>query len=222
METTTKDGFKEVLRDPAFRAKIREEATQIGTPGRFSGQWEEVDVVEVARDSNTQYEGKTIAEIAIELSRDPLDVFLDLGISEDLKTQFSMRMLNTNEEKVKDVLDHPYSVIGQSDAGAHVSLLCDAAFGPYLLGRWVRERQDFMLEHAIKLVTSRQAQIYGIKDPVYCWYNSKPYGDKIHIIVGNNRMTVAKKLGIKTIKAVVTNFKADEFPLKGEVLETDE
>ena len=62
---------------------------------------------------------------------------------------------------------------------------------------------------------------YGMKDPVYCWYNSKPYGDKIHIIVGNNRMTVAKELGIKTIKAVVTNFKADEYPLEGEVLETD-
>ena len=62
---------------------------------------------------------------------------------------------------------------------------------------------------------------YGMKDPVYCWYNSKPYKDKIHIIVGNNRMTVAKELGIKTIKAVVTNFKADEFPLEGQVLETD-
>ena len=61
----------------------------------------------------------------------------------------------------------------------------------------------------------------GMKDPVYCWYNSKPYKDKIHIIVGNNRMTVAKELGIKTIKAVVTNFKADQFPLKGKVLKTD-
>ena len=63
---------------------------------------------------------------------------------------------------------------------------------------------------------------YGMKDPVYCWYNSKPYGDKIHIIVGNNRMVIAKELGIKTIKAVVTNFKEDEFPLEGKVLNTDE
>ena len=62
---------------------------------------------------------------------------------------------------------------------------------------------------------------YGIKDPVYCWYNSKPYKNKIHIIVGNNRMVVAKELGIKTIKAVVTNFKADEFPLEGQILNTD-
>ena len=35
-------------------------------------------------------------------------------------------------------------------------------------------------------------------------------------------MVVAKELGIKTIPAIVTNFKADEFPLRGEVMETDE
>ena len=62
---------------------------------------------------------------------------------------------------------------------------------------------------------------YGMKDPVYCWANGQAYGDIIKVIVGNNRMVVAKELGIKTIKAVVTNFKADEFPLEGEVLETD-
>ena len=62
----------------------------------------------------------------------------------------------------------------------------------------------------------------GMKDPVYCWYNSKPYKDKIHTIVGNNRMTVAKELGIKKVKAIITNFKADQFPLKGRVLKTDE
>ena len=61
----------------------------------------------------------------------------------------------------------------------------------------------------------------GMKDPVYCWYNSKPYKDKIHTIVGNNRMTVAKELGIKKVKAIITNFKADQFPLKGKILKTD-
>ena len=61
----------------------------------------------------------------------------------------------------------------------------------------------------------------GMKDPVYCWYQSKPYGDKIHTIVGNNRMTVAKELGIKKVKAIITNFKADQFPLKGKILKTD-
>ena len=71
-----------------------------------------------------------------------------------------------------------------------------------------------------KALTSSMMK-YGMKDPVYCWANGKAYGNIIKVIVGNNRMVVAKELGIKTIKAVVTNFKADEFPLAGEVLETD-
>ena len=62
----------------------------------------------------------------------------------------------------------------------------------------------------------------GMKDPVYCWYNSKPYGDKIHTVVGNNRIAVAREIGIKKVKAIITNFKADQFPLKGRVLKTDE
>jgi len=77
-------------------------------------------------------------------------------------------------------------------------------------------------EKEFKEALTASMKTHGMKDPVYCWYNSKPYKDKIHIIVGNNRMTVAKELGIKTIKAVVTNFKADEFPLEGQVLKTDE
>ena len=62
----------------------------------------------------------------------------------------------------------------------------------------------------------------GMKDPVYCWYNSKPYKDKIHTIVGNNRIAVAREIGIKKVKAIITNFKADQFPLKGRILKTDE
>ena len=84
------------------------------------------------------------------------------------------------------------------------------------------DRPEFHKEEKeFKEALTASMKTYGMKDPVYCWYNSKPYKDKIHIIVGNNRMVVAKELGIKTIKAVITNFKADEFPLEGEVLKMD-
>ena len=62
---------------------------------------------------------------------------------------------------------------------------------------------------------------YGMKDPVYCWANGKAYGDIIKVIVGNNRMIIAKELGIKIIPAVITNFKADTLPIDGRVLNTD-
>ena len=63
---------------------------------------------------------------------------------------------------------------------------------------------------------------HGFRDPVYCWYGSKAYGDKIKVIVGNNRMVVAKELNIPIVPAIITNYKADEFPLEGQVLKTDE
>jgi hypothetical protein len=63
---------------------------------------------------------------------------------------------------------------------------------------------------------------HGFKDPVYCWYQSKNWGNKIKVIVGNNRMVVAKELNISIVPAVITNFKADEFPLEGKILNTDE
>ena len=63
---------------------------------------------------------------------------------------------------------------------------------------------------------------YGFRDPIYCVYHHKNWGDKIKVIVGNNRMVVAKELDIKIIPAVITNFKADEFPLEGRVLKTDD
>ncbi len=84
------------------------------------------------------------------------------------------------------------------------------------------DRPEFHKEEKeFKKALTQSMTKYGMKDPVYCWYNSKPYGNKIKVTVGNNRMIVAKELGIKTIKAVVTNFKADEYPLEGEILTTD-
>ena len=84
------------------------------------------------------------------------------------------------------------------------------------------DRPEFHKEEKeFKDALTASIKTYGIKDPVYCWANGKAYGDIIKVIVGNNRMAVAKELGIKMIPAVITNFKADEFPLEGEVLNTD-
>ena len=76
-------------------------------------------------------------------------------------------------------------------------------------------------EKEFKDALTQSMKKYGMKDPVYCWANGKAYGDIIKVVVGNNRMTVAKELGIKTIPAVVTNFKADTHPIEGRVLNTD-
>ena len=76
-------------------------------------------------------------------------------------------------------------------------------------------------EKEFKDALTQSMKQYGIKDPIYCWANGKAYGDIIKVIVGNNRMSVAKALGIKMIPVVITNFKADTLPIEGRVLETD-
>ena len=76
-------------------------------------------------------------------------------------------------------------------------------------------------ENKFKKALTASMKTYGMKDPVYCWANGKAYGDIIKVIVGNNRMIIAKELGIKIIPAVITNFKADELPIEGQVLNTD-
>ena len=86
------------------------------------------------------------------------------------------------------------------------------------------ERSEFIngQEESFHEILRASMAKYGFKDPVYCWYNSNNWGTKIKIIVGNNRMVVAKELNIKTVPAVITNFKAEEFPLEGKILNTDE
>tara|TARA_R100000458_G_C8190901_1_gene184645 strand:- start:278 stop:703 length:426 start_codon:yes stop_codon:yes gene_type:complete len=63
---------------------------------------------------------------------------------------------------------------------------------------------------------------HGLKDPVHIDYGSQSYGDIFKVIVGNNRMVIAKELGINNIPAIIVNHKADTFNIEGKVLNTDE
>ena len=62
---------------------------------------------------------------------------------------------------------------------------------------------------------------HGILEPVYAEYGND-YGPKIKVIVGNNRMAVAKALGIKEIPIIVNIYTPETFDLKGRELKTDD
>ena len=51
---------------------------------------------------------------------------------------------------------------------------------------------------------------HGIIEPVYAEYGHD-YGPKIKVLVGNNRMTVAKALGIKEIPIIVNIYTPETF-----------
>ena len=62
---------------------------------------------------------------------------------------FIAELLNADDKEVKKLLLHEKSTVSLSDAGAHLSLLCDAGYGLDLLGKWSRDLNIMSLEQAI-------------------------------------------------------------------------
>ena len=76
-------------------------------------------------------------------------------------------------------------------------------------------------EKEVKTKLTASIKKHGILEPVYAEYGHH-YGPKIKIIVGNNRMAVAKELGIKEIPIIVNIWTPETFDLEGRELKTDD
>src|SRR5262249_42720229 len=109
-------------------------------------------------------EEHSVAELAAKKGVHPVDLALDMGLATDLGARFRIAVMNQDENAVGELLSHPSVVLGLSDAGAHASQLCDACFSTHLLARWVREKQALSIEQAVRLLTSRSAEVFGIAD----------------------------------------------------------
>jgi len=154
--------LKAVLADKSFRAAVRAELASPAVFRLFNGEWDKVHVVETALQSHRTLEQRSVAGIAAEHGRDPLDVMLDLALAEDLRTTFTAQLLNSDEEAVGTMLNHPHSIVSLSDAGAHLTFFTDAGFGLHLLGHWVRERGAMSLAEAVRRLTSQSALLFGM------------------------------------------------------------
>jgi N-acyl-D-aspartate/D-glutamate deacylase len=157
--------YRRVLADPSFRKSLKEEAATPGVPNRFSYKtFPHLAIAEVRRPEHERMIGQTIGALAEASGRDPWDVFLDFGLDGELDAMFDCKLFNTDENEVRRLLRHQHAAVALSDAGAHLSFLCDAGFGLHLFGHWVRERGDLTLPEAVKRVTSDVATAYRIAD----------------------------------------------------------
>jgi N-acyl-D-aspartate/D-glutamate deacylase len=158
----------QAFRDPETRAKLHREA--VDTPmdtnraGDFTRRWDLQFVFKPALAKNQHLKGKSVAEIAREQGRDVLDVFLDLSLEENLETEFERHEVNSDEAAMTALLTSPYTVIGQSDGGAHVVFRTDYSYSTYLLSHWVREKEIMSLEDAIRKLTFVPASLFGFSD----------------------------------------------------------
>jgi N-acyl-D-amino-acid deacylase len=153
-----------VYEDRAFRAAFR---ADLGHPKAgiiFAGDWGKIEIGQAATGAVQALEGRTIAELARESGRDPVDVLFDTALADGLDTVFVGKFFNSDDDGVQPLLQHAAGVVALSDAGAHLKFLCDAGFGLHFLGHWVRERGAFTLEEGVRRLTSDPARKYRIPE----------------------------------------------------------
>ncbi len=130
----------------------------------FHDMWERTKVKEVTNPLLKAVEWKSIAEIARGRGVSPLDAFFDLALEDNLAVDYMTPLLDINEERVAQKFSDPRTLIGISDGGAHVDMLCNSGYPSYLLGTFVRDRQALALEHAVRRITAEPARFFGLTD----------------------------------------------------------
>jgi N-acyl-D-aspartate/D-glutamate deacylase len=105
---------------------------------------------------------RSLAQLARESNKEPLDLIIDLALEKHLKQFFIQPIVNEDQDLVLAMMRHPRSVVTFSDSGAHVSQIMDSSIQTHLLGHWVRERQALTLEQAIRKITFDLAAFWGL------------------------------------------------------------
>ena len=70
-------------------------------------------------------------------------------------------------EALRAMLEHPDSVFGLGDGGAHCGAVCDATMTTFLLTHWARDRTRgprLPLEWVVRKMTRDTAELYGLGD----------------------------------------------------------
>jgi N-acyl-D-aspartate/D-glutamate deacylase len=156
----------ELLRDPAYRAELRDKASaEAGLLQRLA-KWDNLRVAEVFNQTNRKYEGRMICDIAAEEGRDPFDVFCDIAIADELKTSFMPQFPEDTAEIAQarvELIEDSRTVAGASDAGAHLDMNDTFAFATGLLGSAMRRFGAISLERAVYNLTDKPARLFGLR-----------------------------------------------------------
>ena len=107
----------------------------------------------------------SVAEIARQRGVHPAEAMIDLCVASDGDQLFIQPSLYPQDEAVLlRALRHPRAVMTFSDSGAHLSQIADSSIHTHLLGYWVRDRQEFTLEEAVRMITLAPASAWGFAD----------------------------------------------------------
>jgi N-acyl-D-amino-acid deacylase len=166
MRSKPLDEQKAMLRNPEIRSHLVH-AAKHGDYGRAIGteapkpNWDRMTVY-----NDTVSINPTVSDMATQRGVDPVDLVIDLSLEKDFKQFFSepVGTAMMEPDDLLEVMRHPRTVMTFSDSGAHVSQIADSSIQVHLLAYWVRERQSFTLEEAVRMITLGPARVWGFHD----------------------------------------------------------
>lgn len=164
VKKTPVEGLASIYADPAFRQAFRENLRQPRSGILFLGNWNNIEVGPTALPEHQALEGLSMVALGQRWGKDPLDAFYDLALSENLQTHFVGKFFQNVDDGVAPLLKHRAGVVTLSDAGAHLSYMCDAGFGLHFLAHWVRETGHFNMAEGVRKLTSEPAQRFRIPE----------------------------------------------------------
>jgi N-acyl-D-aspartate/D-glutamate deacylase len=163
------------LKDPAQRDRIKQDMADPNA-ATWENQWhgsgggDGVLLVSVTNPELRQFEGLTLTEIGRRLNKDPRDAVADLVVEDDAESTVVISIMR--DDDVEAALKDPLVSVGTDyEARAEDGPMSESkshprAWGsfPRILGYYVRERQLFSLEEAVRKMTSRPAARVGLRD----------------------------------------------------------
>jgi N-acyl-D-aspartate/D-glutamate deacylase len=158
------------LRKPGLRARLISEAP--GDPtyplsifGRMFGRM-------FVLGDPPNYEPRPDDSIAARAERmgiSPAELAYDLLLEQDGHQLLCVGFANFGDQNLDFVLDmaeHPDTLVGLGDGGAHYGLICDASYTTFMLTHWTRDRpgRKMLLARTIKGITADPADLLGLSD----------------------------------------------------------
>jgi N-acyl-D-amino-acid deacylase len=160
------------LRQPAIRERLLAEQPQGGGIEHMVQRARAVEGMFLLGDP-PNYEPlpeQSVGVMAARCGLSPLEMAYDILLRREGReilyapeTNFTHGTLETTLE----MMQHPDTLIGLSDGGAHYGTICDASFSTYLLAYWARDRQRgarLALPFVVHALTQRGAQAVGLTD----------------------------------------------------------
>ncbi len=162
------DGRRAAIADPATRQQLRAGAEKAAR--RSMGVLSDFALMEVS-DPGSEWVGRSVGEIAGARGTDVIDVLIDVVLADGLTLFAVLPSLTPSLGRTDEgwaartaIWKDPRVMLGGSDAGAHLDLMCHANYPTVVLGEVVRDRGLLRVEEAVEMMTDRPARFYGLTE----------------------------------------------------------